>query len=389
MKTAYFDCFSGISGDMVLGALIDAGLDYKAWSAEAAKLGLDFSLKRSKVTRGGLKGTKLSVIPADGQPRRNLPAIEKLIDKSKITKTAKVNTLRVFARLAHAEARAHGVSVDKVHFHEVGAVDSIVDIAGAAIALDMMGIERVLSSPLNLGSGVVRFSHGTFPVPAPATAELIKGFPAYASDVQAELTTPTGAAIVTTLADGFGPMPRMEVKSVGYGAGGRELKDRPNLLRVFIGEASALYEEDSASLIETNIDDMDPRLYEHVMERLFEAGALDVWLTPIIMKKSRPAVTLSVLAEAAGCGRAIDLIMDETTTFGVRVSRVDRKKLAREFKEVKTGHGRVRVKLGLKGRKVVKAVPEYEDVKALARKSGKPLREIIDEAEKALGPHDE
>lgn len=387
MKTIYFDCFSGISGDMTLGALIDAGLDYKAWQAELARIDIEgWSVSKKKVTRAGIAATKLTVKYKGHQPHRGLSQITGIIAKSKISKPAKEAATRIFGRLAEAEARAHGVPVDKVHFHEVGAVDAIIDIVGTAIALDMMGIKKVCSSPLNLGSGMVNCAHGTFPVPAPATANLIAGFPAYTSDVKHELTTPTGAAIVTTLAEESGPMPVMTLASAGYGAGDLDIPGQPNLLRVFIGDTAGEYGSGYGSgtveLIETNIDDMDPRIYEHLMERLFGAGALDVWLTPVIMKKSRPAVTLSVLSDTASSARIIDIVMAETTTFGVRVSTAYRRILAREFREVKTRHGAVRVKLGLAGGKVVKAMPEYEDVKAVARKSGKPMSTVISEINK-------
>jgi uncharacterized protein (TIGR00299 family) protein len=386
LKTAYLDCFSGISGDMFLGALADAGLDFPAWHSEIGKLKLSgFSVSKRKVKRAGIAGTKLTVKVTAPQPHRNLPAIERLIRKSGISPWAKETALKIFIRLAEAEAAAHGASVDEVHFHEVGAVDSVVDIAGSAIALEMMGIEKIFSSPLNLGSGVVKFSHGTFPVPAPATAELIKGIPAYSSGTMAELTTPTGAAIATTLAEGFGPMPVMTAAMTGYGAGGRDIPDTPNMLRVFIGDSGGGYGSDTVDVIETNIDDMDPRICGHVMERLLEAGALDVWLTPIIMKKSRPAYTLSVIADAPKTHALTGIIMSETTTFGIRVMRADRQILSRKFLEVKTRSGTVRVKLGLCGGKVLKAVPEYEDARALAIKTGRPLGDILKEIEKLAG----
>ena len=386
MRTAYFDCFSGVSGDMLLGALIDAGLDFNAWRAGLDGLDLPgYSVSRKKVRRAGLAGIKLSVKVSPGQPRRNLTRIEKLLRKSKLPARAKDNALKVFLRLAQAEAKAHGVAVEEVHFHEVGAVDSVVDIAGAALALEMMGVGKIISSPLNLGSGTVKFSHGTFPVPAPATAELIKGFPAYASDVKAELTTPTGAAVLTALADSFGLMPAMKVTGVGCGAGERDFENFPNLLRVFIGEAGGDYEQDTVSLIETNIDDMDPRIYGHVMETLFEAGALDVWLTPVIMKKSRPGTLLSVICDHDRADALSGIILKETTTFGVRVSAARRLKLGREIREIKTKCGPVRVKFGKAGEKVLKAVPEYEDVKALARKTGTAFRDIAAEADKIKG----
>jgi pyridinium-3,5-bisthiocarboxylic acid mononucleotide nickel chelatase len=385
LKLIYFDCFSGISGDMVLGALIDAGLNFKAWKSEMEGLGLSgYTLTKRKVTRGGLAGTKLTVKASDGHPHRGLAHITGLIKGSKIDKAAKKDAVRIFNRLAEAEAGAHGVAVEKIHFHEVGAVDSIVDIVGASVALRIMGAQRICSSALNLGSGTVKCAHGTLPVPAPATANLVRGFPAYSSDIRHELTTPTGAAIVTTLASSFGPMPPMRVTSVGYGAGGREIPGFSNLLRVFVGEQDEDYEHDTAELIETNIDDMDPRIYEHVMERLLGAGALDVWLTPVIMKKSRPAVTLSVLAGPGSAAALSDILLRETTTFGVRVSRVEREKLARRFTEVITAHGTVRVKMGMAGGRTLKAVPEYEDVKAVAKKSGRPIKVIIKEVERLL-----
>ena len=285
----------------------------------------------------------------------------------------------MFGKLAEAEAKAHGVGMEEVHFHEVGAVDSIIDIAGTCLAVEMLKPDKIFFSALNLGSGTVKTAHGVLPVPAPATAELIKGIPAYQSAFPAELTTPTGAALAATLADGFGPMPLMEVKAAGSGAGDIELSGMPNLLRVFMGEqdGGGGYEEDTVVLVETNIDDMDPRVYEYVIERLFEAGALDAWLTPVIMKKSRPAVTLSALSEPGKKSAIIDIIMEETTTFGVRISEYSRRKLARGFKETATPGGSVRVKVGQKNGKILKAVPEYEDAKAAAKRSSIPLKDLL------------
>ena len=387
MKIAFFDCFNGISGDMVLGALADAGLDFSAWKAEVEKLGLEgYTISRKKVRRAGFPGTKVNIKVTAAQPERKYSGIRKLIEKSGISSASKKMGLDIFRTLAEAEARAHGVSPEEIHFHEVGAVDSIIDIAGSAIALSMMGVERIASSPVNLGSGMVRFSHGTFPVPAPATAEIIKSrsVPVFSSDVKAELTTPTGAAIITTLSESFGPMPQMEVHSTGWGAGDREFEGTPNMLRVFIGEAVDSYEQDEVVITEANIDDMDPRIYEYVMERLFEEGALDVWLTPVIMKKSRPAVTLSVMAAADIADRMAEVILFETTTFGVRRYRAGRKKLAREFIEAAAGRGSAKVKVGRSGKRIIKAMPEYEDIKAIAKKSKKPLREVLAEVIKVI-----
>lgn len=387
MKIAYFDCYSGISGDMLIGSLMGAGCDFKKWREQMETLPLEgWSASIKKVKRGGLAGTKFSVKVDSPQPQRNLPQIEKIIKKSKLPASVKERAALVFGRLAKAEAGAHGVKVEQVHFHEVGAVDSIIDIVGTCLAVEMLKLDKIFFSALNLGSGTVKTAHGVLPVPAPATAELIKGIPAYQSAVPAELTTPTGAALAATLADGFGPMPLMEVKSAGSGAGDLELPGMPNLLRVFVGElhGGGYYEEDNVVLVETNIDDMDPRVYEYVIERLLQAGALDAWLTPVIMKKSRPAVTLSALSEPGKKSAIIDIIMEETTTFGVRTVEYSRNKLARGFKEIAAPGGKVRVKVGLRDGKILKAVPEYEDVKLAAEKSSMPLRDIIKMAEREV-----
>jgi len=383
IRTAYFDCFSGASGDMILGALIDAGLDLPAWKKAMASLPLKgWSVSQRKVRRGGVAGTKLTVKHSTKQPHRNLSDIKDIINGSGLPPAVKKTSLDVFRRLARAEADAHGLPVSKIHFHEIGAVDSIVDIVGAVLAIHMMGIKRVLSSPLNLGSGTIKCAHGVLPVPAPATARLVEGFSSYSSETKAELTTPTGAAILTTLSGQAGPMPEMEVESVGHGAGDLEPDGLPNLLRVFVGETGEAdgYEHDRVLLIETNIDDMDPRIYEYVMERLFEAGALDVWLTPVIMKKSRPAVTLSVLSEPVNAGMLADIVLQETTTFGVRVSGMERTKLARRFEEVEAAGHTISLKLGIKGGRVIKRMPEYDDSKRAAKETGRPLKDILDEA---------
>jgi pyridinium-3,5-bisthiocarboxylic acid mononucleotide nickel chelatase len=387
LKIAYFDCYSGISGDMLIGSLMGAGCDFKKWLAQMETLPLPgWSASVKKVKRGGLAGTKFSVKITSAQPQRNLPQIEKIIKKSKLSGRVKERAALVFGRLAQAEAAAHGVSVEQVHFHEVGAVDSIIDIVGTCLACEMLKLDKIFVSALNLGSGTVKTAHGILPVPTPATAEMITGIPAYQSAFPAELTTPTGAALAAALSDGFGPMPLMEVKATGSGAGDIELPGMPNLLRVFIGEqgGGSGYEEDNVVLVETNIDDMDPRVYEYVIERLLEAGALDAWLTPIIMKKSRPAVTLSALTEPGKKPAIIDIIMEETTTFGVRTVEYSRSKLAREFREIAAPGGRVRVKVGQRGGKILKAVPEYEDAKLAAEKSNVPLREIIKLAEREV-----
>lgn len=384
MKIAYFDCFAGISGDMILGALVDVGLDLGILEGKLKELRLDgFHLEARRVKRCALTGTKVEVVVDHHQhAHRHLSDILELIEASDLASKVKEDCAAVFRRLAEAEAKVHGTSVEQVHFHEVGALDSIVDIVGSAVALNELGLERIYSSPLHLGSGFVMAEHGRLPVPAPGTAELIKGIPAYASDIEGELTTPTGAAIITTLASYFGPLPAMRVVSVGYGAGSRENAALPNLLRVMIGEKAEGLEEDTISILESNIDDMNPQFFEPLFERLLEAGALDVYLTPIYMKKFRPAVQLTVLCAADKTEACNRIIFEETTTFGVRVSQAMRKKLFREIRKVDTRFGPVRVKVGRMGERITDLSPEYEDCKALAKIQQRSVREVYQEAQR-------
>jgi uncharacterized protein (TIGR00299 family) protein len=385
MKIAYFDCFAGISGDMILGALVDLGLDLRILEERLKNLRLDgFHLEAHKVKRCALTGTKVEVVVDHHQhAHRHLSHILELIEASDLTSKSKQDCVAIFRRLAEAEAKVHGTSVEQVHFHEVGALDSIVDIVGSAVALNELGLERIYSSPLHLGSGFVMAEHGRLPVPAPGTAELIKGVPTYASDIEGELTTPTGAAIITTLASRFGPMPAMKVESIGYGAGTRENPTLPNLLRVMIGEEEVGLEGDTISILESNIDDMNPQFFELLLERLLEAGALDVYLSPIYMKKSRPAVQLTVLCSGDKVEACTRTILEETTTFGVRISQAMRKKLLREIREVQTRFGPVRVKVGRMGERITDLSPEYEDCKALAKSQQRSVREVYQEAQRA------
>ncbi len=387
MRIAYFDCFSGASGDMILGALLDAGLPLAALRRELAKLRLHgFRLKTRRVTRGGLAGTKLDVVcDAHDHEHRRLSHILRILSRSGLSARVKRDASGVFRRLAEAEAKVHGTSIEEIHFHEVGAVDAIVDVVGACVALEKLGVERVVASPLPTGTGFVDCAHGRLPVPAPATAELLTGFPVAASDVEAELTTPTGAAILTTLADSFGPRPAMTPARVGLGAGSREIPRTPNLLRVFIGESVPRAGSDRVRILETNLDDLSPQVFETVMEKLFAAGALDAWTEPIQMKKGRPAVKLCVLAPDALRATVEEILFRETTTFGVRSTEVERSTLAREFARVTTAFGDLTVKLGLLAGRVVTVAPEYEDVKRAAAAHGVPLRAVMDEAREAAG----
>jgi len=388
MRIAYFDCFSGISGNMVLGSLIDAGLELDALKEALAGLGISgYEIKVRKVPKRYIAGTLVDVKTQEEGAERHLGDILNIIEGSDLPGEIKETCGRIFTRLAEAEAKVHGLDIEDIHFHEVGGLDAIVDIVGSVVGLKSLGVEKVYSSPLHLGRGFVKCAHGRFPVPAPATLELVKGVPVYGRDIEAELVTPTGAAIITTLAKGFGWSPLMEVEAIGYGAGHRDLPI-PNLLRVSVGKAiesrEQCYEEDVVTLIEANIDDMNPELYGHVMERLFGTGALDVFLTPIQMKKNRPAVKLSAIVRETDLSEVLDAFFEETTTLGVRLYEARRKKLSRENVVVETRYGRVGVKVGKLGDVIKNISPEYEDCRRIAEREDVPLREVYDEARRAI-----
>ncbi|MBN1815694.1 MAG: nickel pincer cofactor biosynthesis protein LarC [Anaerolineae bacterium] len=382
---AYFDCFSGISGNMVLGALLDAGLELGRLEAELARLPISgYKLKVETVKRRGMQGTHVEVEVSEHGVERHLHHVEEIITGSDLPQEVKQRGLTIFRRLAQAEAKVHGAPVESIHFHEVGALDAIVDVMGAAIGLWLLGVERVYASPVHVGRGTVKCAHGVLPVPAPATLELLQGVPIYGRDADAELVTPTGAAILTTVTESFGDVPLMRVKQIGYGAGTRELPI-PNLLRLSIGtmdvvgetdEKAEGYEKDTVTLIETNIDDMNPQWYEHVTARLFEAGALDVFLTPIQMKRGRPATQLSVLVTDDLVSEMLDVLFAETTTIGVRAYPVQRWKLAREIVSVETPYGPIDVKVARRGETVLNITPEYQDCQRVATEQGVPLKHV-------------
>jgi len=384
MRTAYFDCFSGISGDMTLGALVDAGVSIDDLRAELAKLSLPgYEFKIEKVNRSGIAATKAHVIiDPRSQKSRHLSDILNIIEGSSLAPTVKEKSGRIFKRMAAAEAKVHGTIPDKIHFHEVGAVDAVVDIVGSVIGLDLLGITQIITSSINVGSGTVQTAHGIFPIPAPATAELLKGIPFYQSSLQFELATPTGAAIISTLSNSFGILPAMKVDRIAYGAGDKDFSDRPNVLRLMIGELAANYEEDRSIVIETNIDDMSPQVYDYIIERLMDEGAQDVSLSPIIMKKGRPAILLSVLTDRSKADALLDIIFRETTSIGVRILEVGRKKLRRDIKEVDTVYGRVRVKVSKHGNEILTITPEYDDCRRIAEGKKVPLKKVIEEAKK-------
>jgi len=392
MKLLYLDCVGGISGDMLLGALIDLGLDLKTLRHELAKLGLDeFEVSARRGERQAITGTKFEVAVYEHDHHhhhhdehehhgRSFSDIKRLIESSKLADEVKQRAVGAFRRLAVAEGKVHGVAPEKVHFHEVGAVDSIVDFVGACIGLRALGVERVVASaPLRTGFGFVDCAHGRFPVPGPATVELLKGVPTFAGDEEAELITPTGAALLREFATEFGPMPAMTVRAIGYGLGSRNLPKSPNVLRALLGDAEdgEAHETDRVAILETNLDDVSPQVLGDVMDKALAAGALDVFHTPIQMKKNRPGVMLSVLCAPADADRLSRLLLESTTAFGVRRTDAQRLKLDREIVTLKTVFGRVEVKIGRLGGRVVSASPEFESCKCAAAKAKVPVRRVL------------
>ncbi len=392
MRLAYLDCSSGVSGDMFLGACLDAGLGAGALLGELTKLPLGaYEFKPERVRRAGLAGTQVEITAPGHQPHRHLAPIEQMIESSSLSAGVKERSRRIFRRLGEAEARLHDQPIEKVHFHEVGAVDAILDIVGACVALELLGIEELRASPLNVGSGRVTAAHGSLPVPAPATAELLRGVPVYSSAVEAELVTPTGAAIVSTLASRFGPLPPMRVDRIGYGAGARDLPGHPNLLRILIGEPIANTEHripnpggDVVAVIETSVDDMSPEVYGYLVERALAAGALDITCSPVEMKKNRPGLEIRLLAKPEQAEVLADLVFAETTTLGLRILTAERRVLERESVTVTTPYGDIRVKVGRRNGQVLNAAPEYEDCRKAAMEHGVPLKEVMQAAQAAF-----
>jgi len=405
-KIGYFDCFSGISGDMCLGALVDAGVPLKKLQKELKKIPVrSYELRAMKVKRAGFSSIKVDIVQSSKlkvQGSKKWKDIKKIIRASSLSKEIKQKGLAIFKCLFEAEAKVHGKSLENVHLHELGGIDCLVDIFGTIMGLDMLGIEKVYSSPVNLGGGSVKTGHGILPVPAPATAEILRGVPVYSTNIPFELTTPTGAAILKGFSSGFGGLPLMNIEKSGTGSGSKNFKDRPNVLRVFIGnppipplekggkggfekldqgqmlkrDVRELLDE-TITVIEANIDDMNPQVYEYVMEKLFKKGALDVFLTHVLMKKGRPGIKLTALCKETDCDELMKIIMGETTTIGLRFYEVKRRVLQREVRLVDTEFGRVKVKFSRLGDEILKATPEYEDCRRIAKKLNIPLIEIM------------
>jgi len=390
MRILYYDCFAGISGDMNLGAMIDLGVDADVLKSELQKLRIEgFHLEIAQDLRRGISGTKATVIVEhpDNEKHRHLHHVEEIINNSTLSETVKANSLKIFKLIAYAEAKVHQIPVERVHFHEVGALDSIADIVGAAICLDLLKVDKVISSPIQLGGGMVKCAHGMMPVPAPATALIVENIPVRTGLVQHEATTPTGAAILVAMVDEFTQEISFPISKTAYGIGQRDVSEVPNVLRVYLSETNEIEQdvkEEMATVLECNIDDMNPERYDFVMDQLFAAGASDAWLAPVIMKKSRPANQLNVLCQANKVDRMKEIIFTQTTTIGLREYSIKKSVLPREEIIAETKYGKVRVKQCLFKGKVVRSKPESDDCRAIALRENISMDEVEREVFKAL-----
>lgn len=382
MRALHFDCFSGISGDMTLGALIDVGADADAIRRAIDSFGLPITLEIERVRRNGIAAARVEVVAPDQDEHRFLPEVERILTASALTIPQRELAIRIFRKLAEAEAAVHGMPIDRVHFHEVGALDSIADIAGVAVAFDSLGVERVTCRSVPPGSGTVKCAHGIMPVPAPATAKLLQGMPLATAPVKGELVTPTGAAILATIVNEFTDQPQMTIERIGCGAGKRDPIEQPNVLRVFLGQAAVNTTPDQVVVLETSLDDVSPEVIGFCFERLFEAGALDVFTVPIHMKKNRPGTLLSVIASTAGVAALEAILFRETGTFGVRRTVAQRSILQRESITVETTFGPVRAKRGWREGLVV-VTPEHDDCARIAREKNVALREVYEAVSRA------
>ena len=384
MKLAYFDCFSGISGDMTIGALVDAGCNLELLRSGLEGLQISgWTISAEKVWKNGMSATHVLVVTEDQTKHRSLSAILEIFENSQLSESVRKRAAAIFRKLGEAEASVHDVAIEKIHFHEVGAVDAIVDIVGACIGFDALGIEKFACSPLNVGGGTAKMAHGILPVPAPATAKLLQGKPTFSNGVQRELVTPTGAAILAAVVDRFEPLQSFATDRIGYGAGTKQFTDFPNCLRLMVGEERELASAsggETVTIIEANIDDMTPQNFGYVTEKLLAAGALDAFTVPVQMKKGRPGHLLQVLARPDTAEALSRIIFQETTTIGIRRHSVNRTTLDREFVEVETVHGRVRIKVSRLDGEIVNFAPEYEDCARIAREKGVPLKRVQSQA---------
>jgi pyridinium-3,5-bisthiocarboxylic acid mononucleotide nickel chelatase len=387
MKCAYFDCFSGISGDMTLGALLDAGVPVDQLRGDLQGLHLPgWELSAEKVWKNGMAATYAKVRAQDTTTHRSLSTILGLIEKSSLSDPVKNRASAIFQKLGEAEAAVHDVPLEKIHFHEIGGIDAIIDIVGACIGFSALGIDSFACAALNVGCGTAKMAHGVLPVPAPATARLLLGKPTYSNGIQKELVTPTGAAIVATLCSNFGPQPPMTVSAIGYGAGTADLEGQPNVLRLMVGEAAekrTVAESGTIRVLEANLDDMNPQIYGYFLEKALATGALDVFSTPVQMKKNRPGMLVTVLCKPEDESKFHEMFFAETTTLGVRTYTAERRVLAREWDTVLTAFGEVRIKVARLNGHIHQASPEFEDCRKLAEAKNVPLQRVMDEAMRA------
>lgn len=380
MKTLYFDCFAGASGDMILGALVGVGVDPRQLVERLALLKVSgYEVSFEKANRSGISATRALVRTRHEHAHRHLGDILKIIYESGLSDGVRERAALIFSRLAEAEASVHASPVERIHFHEVGALDAIIDVVGACIGFELLGVERFVSSPLHVGSGMVEMAHGRFPVPPPAVALLLKDAPVYATDIKGELVTPTGAAIISTVVTGqYAPLPKMKIEATGYGAGTREYENFPNVLRLMLGEdvEDDRLTDERLLMVETNIDDMSPQLFGYLMERALAGGALDCYFTSVQMKKNRPGVLIQILCRPQDRDAMCELLFTETTTLGVRSYEVERRAMQRETVRVETPYGPIDVKVARLGTRVVKEMPEYEQCRAAAERAGVALRVV-------------
>ena len=388
MKTLYFDCFAGASGNMILGGLVSLGVDERELVEQIKLLNVpDFEIEFSTANKSGISAIHASVKAPREHVHRHLHHIEKIITDSNLADKIKQSAIQIFTRLAEAEAKIHGIEIKKVHFHEVGAMDAIIDVTGACIGFEMLEIERFACSKIHVGSGFAKMAHGKFPIPPPAVAELLQGIPIYSTEIQGELCTPTGAAIISTLCETYGEINDLNIEKIGYGAGTRDYEDFPNAIRLMVGESQSSKVKSQRSnlvLLETNLDDISPQILGFVMEKAFELGALDCWFTAIQMKKNRPATMISILCNPENRPQLTELLYLETTTLGIRVREVERECLERKFIKIQTQFGEIDVKIGIFNGKQVNAMPEFEQLKRIAVEQNVPLKEVRKAVEENL-----
>lgn len=381
MKTAYFDCFSGASGDMIIGAFLDAGVDFVMLEKELSKLNISgYTLSSKKCMKNSISATKFDVKVITDQSHRSLSSIIKIIESSTLHHVVKNNAISIFNMIGQAEAHIHDTDIESIHFHEIGGIDSIIDICGAAICFHEADIEKSFSSPINTGSGFVKTEHGTLPVPAPATSEILKGFSVYSTETESELITPTGAAIIKHYCGKSSPLTNLKSESIGYGAGTKTF-EIPNVLRLFIGEDGESHStNDEVAELEASIDDMNPEFYSYLFELLLKEGALDVSIIAAVMKKNRPGHILKIISSKKNSNRISEIVFRETTTSGIRINIVKRKILERSFKNVETKFGEIKIKIHKFNGSPITISPEYEDCKKAAIKYNVPLKEVYNEA---------